>query len=153
MSRRLADMSRRRVRRWVTWLLPLLVARMLVPAGFMVSTAGGSFDVVLCSGFAALPASVHLGAAHTHHGGAEHATHATHAPHGETAPGGQPVSDSDHYQPACAFALASTGFNFHADKAAPELLTPVTALPGIGAEPAWNSRTVLIDRIRGPPLA
>ena len=143
-------MSRRRVRRWVTWLLPLLVARMLVPAGFMVSTAGGSLDVVLCSGFAPLPAPVHLGAAHIHHGGAEHTTH---APHGDTAPDGVPVSDSDHYQPACPFALASTGFNFHAVRAAAERPTPVTALPDIGAEPAWNSRTVLLDRIRGPPLA
>ncbi|MGC3982834.1 MAG: hypothetical protein QM808_16410 [Steroidobacteraceae bacterium] len=43
-------MSSRRVQAWVWWLLPLLVARALMPVGFMAQLSDGQVQIVLCSG-------------------------------------------------------------------------------------------------------
>lgn len=43
-------MSSARVQTWVWWLLPLLVARALMPVGFMASVHDGRLQIVLCSG-------------------------------------------------------------------------------------------------------
>ena len=46
-------MSVRRAKAWVWWLLPLLVARALLPIGFMPSVGEHSLKLVICSaGFA-----------------------------------------------------------------------------------------------------
>jgi len=42
-------MSSRRVQAWVWWLLPLLVARALMPVGFMAQTVDGKLQIVFCS--------------------------------------------------------------------------------------------------------
>lgn len=48
-------MNTRQVRAWVWWLLPFLVARALMPVGFMAQAQAGQLNVVLCSaGFAKL---------------------------------------------------------------------------------------------------
>jgi hypothetical protein len=43
-------MTGRRVQLWVWWLLPFLVARALMPVGFMAQAQGGKLQIVLCSG-------------------------------------------------------------------------------------------------------
>lgn len=47
-------MKPRRVQTWVWWLLPFLVARALMPVGFMAQGQGGDFKLVFCSSVAAL---------------------------------------------------------------------------------------------------
>lgn len=42
-------MNVRRVQAWVWWLLPLLVARSLLPIGFMAQAHDGQLQVVFCS--------------------------------------------------------------------------------------------------------
>lgn len=42
-------MTARRVHAWVWWLLPFLVARALVPVGFMAAPVDGDFKIVFCS--------------------------------------------------------------------------------------------------------
>lgn len=42
-------MSSRRVQAWVWWLLPLLVARALMPVGFMAQVHDGKFQIVFCT--------------------------------------------------------------------------------------------------------
>jgi len=41
-------MNQRRAQFWVWWLLPVLAARALVPAGFMTAVASGNFKLVMC---------------------------------------------------------------------------------------------------------
>lgn len=42
-------MSSRRVQTWVWWLLPFLVARALMPVGFMAQAVDGKLQIVFCS--------------------------------------------------------------------------------------------------------
>ncbi|HVY23244.1 MAG TPA: hypothetical protein VG962_07825 [Steroidobacteraceae bacterium] len=51
-------MNHRQARLWVWWLLPIMAARALVPAGFMADVASGDFRLVICSGIAALNTSI-----------------------------------------------------------------------------------------------
>ena len=60
---------------WARALLPLLLLRALIPAGFMPATSAGSLALVFCEP-AALAAGPHAGA---HHHGHEDAGHAGHA--------------------------------------------------------------------------
>jgi Protein of unknown function (DUF2946) len=59
-------MSSRRVQVWVWWLLPLLVARALMPVGFMAQAQEGKLQVVFCSAGFAQPAADHDGADSKH---------------------------------------------------------------------------------------
>lgn len=42
-------MTSRRLQSWVWWLLPLLVARALMPVGFMAQMQDGQLQIVFCS--------------------------------------------------------------------------------------------------------
>ncbi|MGE0116054.1 MAG: hypothetical protein AB7T07_14375 [Steroidobacteraceae bacterium] len=48
-------MSSRRIQTWVWWLLPLLVARALMPVGFMAQARDGKFQIVFCMAGVSLP--------------------------------------------------------------------------------------------------
>jgi hypothetical protein len=73
-------MSARRKHRWLAWLLPLLVLRAFVPAGFMLSWSGNDLQIVLCSGTGPATQSIshHVaqdGAHHHHHDDGESKVH------------------------------------------------------------------------------
>jgi len=110
-------------RQWLAWLLlPALLLRALIPAGFMpVAGAGGPY-LGFCPGAGELPPGVAAPAAHASHHG-----HAHHGGDGRGVPG------TPHH-PACVFSAgAATAF------AAP----PAEAIPG----PALTSLT---ERIAAP---
>ena len=138
-----------RLRRCAAWLLPFLAARMLVPAGFMLSLSGGGLDIVLCTGFAPPPAA-----------GAAQIGHQNHAQLGHTAHSDRPAplptqgsEHPDHAGPICPFALAGGAVVAPVCKGVGEPQRLVALLPGLRADPIWIAPAVLIDRIRGPPLA
>jgi hypothetical protein len=85
--------SIRTKRRLLALVLPLLLVRLLVPAGFMPMAGAGGFGVALCPGEAALPPG--LMAAHAGH----HMHHAAH-------PGGTEPPASEHHAP-CLFAAGA----------------------------------------------
>jgi len=65
-------MTVRRVQLWAWWLLPFLVARALMPMGFMAQAqpgVGGKLQIVFCSAFA------QLGETHDDHGNKTHDGH------------------------------------------------------------------------------
>jgi hypothetical protein len=137
-------MNRRQIQRWVSWLLPLIVARAFVPVGFMVSVGEHGIDFVLCSGSGPVP---HIPRAdhaslHEHHG---HQTDHTHPPDGSG-------SDGSSSGAPCLFAVsgAACATVAWAMPAAPEHLgrTPV-----LGSDTVDSAEPFLLDRIRGPPLA
>ena len=80
-------------RRLLALILPLLLLRLLVPAGFMPMGGAGGLEIVLCPEAAALPPG--LAMAHAGH----HMQHAGHA--GGTAP-----PAAEHHAP-CLFAAGA----------------------------------------------
>jgi hypothetical protein len=124
--------------RWLSWLLPLIVVRMLVPAGFMLSAGEHGVYVVPCSGFGPGFTREARDAAHGHHRG-DH----TQPQHD----GGDNASSST----ICLFAVATAACagagaaldsgSFYGGQTVGSRFCAVNS-----AEP------FLPDRIRGPPL-
>jgi hypothetical protein len=133
-------MKRRLLQRWAIWLLPLLLARAFVPAGFMLSAQAGELSLIFCSGIASTAApQVSKHAAHQHHAG--------HATEDGSASGTEAGSDGFS---SCPFAVAG---------AAPTLDLPhvVGHLAAIEHEESFapllfsSAGPARADRIRGPP--
>jgi hypothetical protein len=156
-----------RLRRWTVWLLPLLAVRLMVPAGFMLSLSDGGLALVLCSGSGPLPGvQARVGQHHSAfapHAAHEHrlaahdapASHHTSLARGDTrtpAPVQTP-GPTDHASMACPFALASGSGLCPFVRTVTEPPRLVTLHPRTSANAAWIAPAVLIDRIRGPPVA
>jgi hypothetical protein len=123
-------MKRRLLRRSIWWLLPIVLARSLVPSGFMLAAADGGLDIVMCSGFG--PVSHQMASAHQHHGGDGSDDRADDAP--------------------CLYAVSGSP--------CPSVAwTHETAPPPSASKIDFCSQVTrsceppLLDRIRGPPLA
>lgn len=144
-------MSARTRHRWLAWLLPLIALRAFVPAGFMLSWSDGGWQFMLCSGTG--PAVMQQMA--PDHGGpdaadAQHAYHAQHAPSSQH----EHSSAAKRFESSlCSFAVAGsiTSVGYVAAPLA-HALVALDAFDFI-ANPELRSPPVLIDRIRGPPLA
>lgn len=120
-------MNRRAAHRWLTWLLPLLLLRAFVPAGFML---GSDLQPMLCSGIAVVASH------HEHH----------HAGHGAEHSGGQV-----HEKSICLFAAAgSASLPMPAYVPVAFVFEPLEHVTFL-ADPELRAAPVLIDRIRGPP--
>lgn len=141
-------MRARRFRFWILWLLPMLIGRLCVPEGFMVSVASGAPRMAMCPAYAALPTMGGAAMAHVH-AGAEHQAHAGHGDDGNSSGAGAPHRHRAESQ--CLFAFL-----------AKSPLAAVAAIPGdfqafaddltrSETAPAWAAPAVLSDRIRGPP--
>jgi len=61
------SLDRRRARWWTVVLLPALLLRSLIPAGFMLAPLDGRLSVILCDTDAAGPAHKHAGHDHPGH--------------------------------------------------------------------------------------
>ena len=131
---------RPRIHRCVLWLLPLLIARLCVPAGFMMSVTSNGLDVMLCPAYAALPGPSAANAVHVHH--AMQGVSAEEGPHQESTQQG--LSQS-----LCPFAVAGGAALIAAVHAIDHFYSPIGAVSYLHDESAWISRSVLIDRIRG----
>jgi hypothetical protein len=132
-------MKRVRLHRWVLWLLPLIVARTLVPAGFMLSAGAHGVEIVPCSGFGPGFTRERHAALHGHDGHHGDHTQQQHDGGGNASAG-----------KLCLFAIATAA------------CTGVAwAMPATSAhlERGADSGSVVDsaepfhpDRIRGPPL-
>ena len=121
-------MNRRAAHRWLTWLLPLLVLRAFVPAGFML---GSDLQPMLCSGIAVTATQ------HEHH----HAGHGSHEHNGAQV----------HENSICPFAAAgSASVPMPAYAPAVFAVAPLEHFAFL-ADPELRAAPILIDRIRGPP--
>jgi hypothetical protein len=136
------------LQRWTLWLLPLLVARLFVADGFMVSATEQGVRVALCPAYAPMPGVAHPDSLHVHHAGTDHSAHQAAGHHA-----GQGAGHQDHDRSICAFALAGTHALCSAAPSVAQLYILSSDVPVARTQPAWTSPAVLIDRIRGPPLA
>lgn len=144
-----------RSHRWIVWLLPFLVARAFVPAGFMLSAVSGELSLMFCPGVVPAAQVVALQNAVP----ADEVTHAHHHAHGEHAQG-QPAQDSgdqhsNHLGASdtsmCPFAVAAAACaGAEAHFAHDRLESASDLLPDYVA-PADANRPIRADRIRGPP--
>jgi hypothetical protein len=142
-------MNARRLHRCVLWLLPLFVLRAFIPAGYMLSPSAAGLQIVFCSGTGptgSLPSTDH--AAHA----SLHADAHAHHVQGE-APAGQHSEHQAHERSVCPYAVAGSAYapgvaHFLADS--PAIAVSIVDFP---SDPSLTSAPVLIDRIRGPPLA
>ncbi len=140
-----------RARRWILWLLPFLVARAFVPAGFMVSAAGGELSLRFCpsaSVIAPVAAAAEAVATHDAHAHS-HAAHA-HAAEASAAPHADHVGATDTN--LCVFAVVTgcASNDFHLANAR---LYPASNLLAADTVSPHANRPVRVDRIRGPPAS
>ena len=91
--------------RWALWLLPLMLVRAFVPAGFMLSAQAGELSLIFCSGVVATaqPNSEHL--AHQHH--ASHSADPA-ASSSESHAGSNHSESNSEGIAACPFAASGT---------------------------------------------
>ncbi len=141
-------MSHRRFHRSILWLMPWLVLRAFVPAGFMVSTGLDGPQLSLCSGHTSLPGApaAELDPHAAHHG----------AHHGQRADVGDVEHAAGHggkhFDAPCPFGIAAVGITVSVLRPA-----PVSVLPTDESFTSSSARVVAAgplrsDYIRGPPL-
>lgn len=123
--------------------LPVLVARALIPFGFMpVVLSDGSLSIEFCPGQGTLPPGIDAGALHAGHLAHHHAHHS----------GGDPSRPSDAHHAPCLFALsASPAFA----PAVPALAPPPPAAIALAADSSSRVSVPAIVRAqtsRGPPF-
>jgi hypothetical protein len=144
-------MTRRSFQRCLLWLLPLLILRAFVPAGFMVSADAAGLQLTLCPDQVSLPlADAHAGH-HMGHGDGvdEHAGH--HMQVGGAGDEHAAHHGGKHFESPCPFGIATVAVG-------PTLLQPARPLAELADKPFFRPSIRLAaagplraDRIRGPP--
>jgi hypothetical protein len=134
-------MKRRHIQRWTIWLLPFLLARALVPTGFMLSTDATGISIVFCSG-TLTPASAQTASAqseHHHHGAGNDAE--TIDPTTEQRGGDNTL---------CAFALAGVA-STHEIPTVADAPARIEYSPLLASLLVPRTGPVRSELIRGPP--
>jgi hypothetical protein len=129
-------MRRHSLQRWLIWLLPLVLLRAFVPAGFMISQGEDGWLLAWCGGVAeqTLPSAHHEG----------HAHHAEHGQQRESPSGGA------HYSP-CPYSLVASATTVSIDHVAPQGLAPSDEPMQRYAARDAGIASARAHRIRGPP--
>ncbi|HMN44928.1 MAG TPA: hypothetical protein PKE27_10160 [Povalibacter sp.] len=140
-------MNRRLLKLLSLWIVPLLIARAMIPAGYMLSTADG-LQLMFCPSVVQAPAM----AGPSHAGHMDHSAHAghdmsQHAGHHGSAPAG----DTSHENSACPFSLVATAALLDIPYVAPTSIRPVDESIEFTSVPAAGTALQHLDRIRGPP--
>jgi hypothetical protein len=130
--------------RWTAWLLPLFLLRAFIPVGFMLSWSQTGPQLVMCSGSGPMPVSQQGSKAQA----AQHQQR-TEAHH----PGGQHQHSKADGANMCPFAAAATAGALPAFAAVAAFAATVSTEVREAPYRYLPSAPVLIDRIRGPPLA
>jgi hypothetical protein len=132
---------------FLTWLLPLLILRAFVPAGFMLMGSGDGLQMVVCSGTG--PATSQMESPSDQHA---HAEHLHHGHDGAASSQHDHQNSQAHEGSYCPFAIAAFASALTIPYAFEAEPTPVQA-PESVVLPKLRSASILIDRIRGPPHA
>lgn len=128
-------MKRRYVHRWAIWLLPLLLLRAFVPAGFMLAADSSGLSLVFCTTTTTLSEPEITEHSHHHHGGEQSNVDS---------------SDPEEQSALCPFALAGTACSFEIAFLAGAIEAPAYDPPLDSSLPS-STGPLRADRIRGPP--
>ena len=152
-------MNRRTYTLVLMWLLPLLLARALIPSGFMLGAGAEGFGLIFCSGTMSMSMSMDGGGRHVQSAGhVDHSMHMAHAASAASMDHAEHPGHADRGNPhsanesaACPFAIGACVASIDiphlaVGMAAPvdEAFRPVT-LVGSG------SFALRAHPIRGPP--
>lgn len=122
------------------WILPLLVARALIPAGFMMSLEAGQLQLMFCpSGVVQPMAGHHEG---MHHEGMHH--------HGGGADEASSMHAAQDHAP-CPFSLAASATPSTVSYLADTAASPSDERFEFISSLTFHVGPVRTDRIRGPP--
>jgi hypothetical protein len=153
-------MSRRFCRKWLVWLLPILVARAFLPVGFMLSGGPDGFELTFCPG--QVSGLIRSAASQANAGHATQAgDHGAHAAQSDPAAAGTVGLHAHHHgggqgtderpDSPCPYGIAAVAMAAdvaHSGPAAPELTPSIIAPRAVAFASTGPARA---DRIRGPP--
>jgi hypothetical protein len=152
-------MSRRSCRKWLVWLLPVLVARAFLPIGFMLSAGPEGLALTFCPG--QVSALIRSAAPHADAGLTKAADPSAHFAQVDPATAGAVGLHAHHHgagqgsderpDSPCPYgiaALAMAADVAYAGPAEPELTPTLVAPRTVAFTTAGPARA---DRIRGPP--
>jgi len=120
--------------------LPALLLRALIPAGFMPLAGAGGLYLGFCPGAGPLPPGLSASAAH-----ASHAEHGHHGGHGPVIP------DPAHQHPACLFSTGATTAFAATPVVAPPALASLTSRADFPAG-IFLPAILRSQSSRGPPV-
>lgn len=134
---------RRHLKLLSLWILPLLLARALIPAGFMLSMDAGSLQLMFCPAVVQPARQLPAHLAHEHssqHGGMHH----------PDAEGHDSASHNDDNAP-CPFSLVAAAVPADVPHLQDSAIVPSDERFDFISAPAVRVGPVRTDRIRGPP--
>lgn len=137
-------MNRRFAKLLTLWMVPLLLARALIPTGFMLAADANGLSLVFCSGSMPAPPAVQ----DEHAGHAGHAAHAEHGGHHS----GHESGGMQHESAPCPFSLAASGALADITPSTDVAFIVVAASVELFSSPAVSAGPLRADRIRGPPV-
>ncbi|HKE92687.1 MAG TPA: hypothetical protein VKB34_00160 [Povalibacter sp.] len=132
-------MNRRFFKSLTLWIVPLLVLRAMVPAGYMLMAGEGGLQMMFCPSVVQPTEQVTAHAGHEHHAGMQHGDAGGHS------------RGFQHDNAPCPFSLTATA----ALTDVPYLATVSNLVAGPVVDflsaPAVSAGPLRADRIRGPP--
>lgn len=138
-------MRRRHVNLLSLWILPLLLARALIPTGFMLSVEAGRLQFMFCPSGVVQPFGMQAGAQAGHHGMHHEGMH-----HGDDADQASSTHASQDSAP-CPFSLVASA----TPSAIAHVADVVSELRDEQFEfisaPTFRVGPIRSDRARGPP--
>ena len=142
-------MNARFARLLTLWIVPLLLARAFIPAGFMVAADAGGLSLVVCAGVASPPAVRH--AAHaSHHEIAQHPAHSIE--HGDTTHADHGGRGLEHESAPCPFLLGATAALADIPRVASTASILSDPVLDFLSAPTFSVGPLRSERIRGPPF-
>jgi hypothetical protein len=130
------------------WILPLLVARALIPAGFMLSVDAGQLQLMFCPSGVTEPMGQHAG---MHHPGMhQHDMHHPGMHHGGGADEASSMHASQDHAP-CPFSLAASATPYAVSYLADSVAAPSDERFEFISALTFSVGPIRTDRIRGPP--
>lgn len=132
-------MRRRHLKLLSLWILPLLLARALIPTGFMLSVDAGSWRLIFCPAGVVQPAGEQY--AQQHHTGMHHAG---------TAADEETASHDDDNAP-CPFSLVASAAPGDVPYVPDSASQPTDERFDFISAPTVRVGPARADRIRGPP--
>jgi len=134
------------------WLLPLLLARALIPSGFMLGAGTDGFGLIFCSGTMSMPMS-EAGARHQHPAGhVDHSMHMAHAAHASSMDdAGHDGTHGENESAACPFAIGACAASIDIPHLAAVMAAPAGELVRLVILAGSSIVSLRAHPIRGPP--
>lgn len=145
-------MNRRLFKLLTLWIVPLLIARAMIPAGYMLTAGPDGLQFMFCPSVQT-PAPAQHASAHDVAQVAEHAGHHDAGPHANHASGHgeHDSSGASHDTTPCPFSLVASAALVDVPYVAAARAVVAAEIVEFTSHPAVHAGPVRADRIRGPP--